>query len=38
MANILTNPVNICFGSMPVKSIASAACLVIESNTVTSNQ
>jgi hypothetical protein len=38
MVDILTNPVDICFGSMPVKSIAPAACLVIEGNTVTTNQ
>jgi hypothetical protein len=37
MADILANPVDICFGSMPVKSTAPVACLVIESNTVTSN-
>jgi hypothetical protein len=38
MTDILANPVDICFGSMPAKSTAPAACLVIESNTVTSNQ
>jgi hypothetical protein len=38
MADILANPVDICFGSMPAKSTAPAACLVIESNAVTSNQ
>jgi hypothetical protein len=38
MADILTNPVDICFGSMPVKSTAPAACLVIEGNAVTTNQ
>jgi hypothetical protein len=38
MADILANPVDICFGSMPVKSTTLAACLVIESNAVTSNQ
>jgi hypothetical protein len=38
MADILANPVDICFGSMPAKSIAPAAFLVIESNAVTSNQ
>jgi hypothetical protein len=37
MANIIANPVDICFSSMPAKSTATAACLVIESNTVTSN-
>jgi hypothetical protein len=31
-------PVDICFGSMLAKSTAPAACLVIESNVVTSNQ
>jgi hypothetical protein len=38
MADILANPADICFGSMPAKSTALAACLVIESNAVTSNQ
>jgi hypothetical protein len=38
MADILANPIDICFGSMPAKSTALAACLVIESNAVTSNQ
>jgi hypothetical protein len=38
MANILDNLVDICFGSMPVKSTTPAACLVIKSNAVTSNQ
>jgi hypothetical protein len=38
MADILTNPVDICFGSMPVTSTAPVACLVIEGNTVTTNQ
>jgi hypothetical protein len=38
MADILTNPVDICFSSMPAKSSTPAACLVIESNAVTSNQ
>jgi hypothetical protein len=38
MADILANPVDICFGSMPAKSTAPAACLVIEGNTITSNQ
>jgi hypothetical protein len=38
MANIIANPIDICFGSMPAKSTAPAACLVIESNAVTSNQ
>jgi hypothetical protein len=30
MANILANPVDICFGSMPATSTAPAACLVIK--------
>jgi hypothetical protein len=38
MADILANPVNICFGSMPAKSTIPAACLVIEGNTVTTDQ
>jgi hypothetical protein len=38
MADILANPVDICFGSMPVTSTAPAACLVIKGNTVTTNQ
>jgi hypothetical protein len=38
MADILANPVDICFSSMPAKSTTPAACLVIESNVVTSNQ
>jgi hypothetical protein len=38
MADILTNPIDICFGSMPAESTAPAACLVIKSNTITSNQ
>jgi hypothetical protein len=38
MVDILANPVDICFGSMLAKSTAPAACLVIKSNTVTSNQ
>jgi hypothetical protein len=38
MADFLANPVDICFGSMSVKSTAPAACLVIEGNTVTTNQ
>jgi hypothetical protein len=37
MADILANPVDIFFGSMPTKSTALAACLVIENNAVTSN-
>jgi hypothetical protein len=38
MTDILANPVDICFGSMPVTSTAPAACLVIEGNAVTTNQ
>jgi hypothetical protein len=38
MADILTNPVDICFGSMPATSTAPAACLIIKGNAVTTNQ
>jgi hypothetical protein len=38
MADFLTNPVDICFGSMPTTSTAPAACLIIEGNAVTTNQ
>jgi hypothetical protein len=38
MANILANPVNIFFASMPAKSTTPAACLVIEGNAVTADQ
>jgi hypothetical protein len=38
MADILANPVNICFGSMSAKSNTPAACLIIESTAVTTNQ
>jgi hypothetical protein len=38
MADILANPIDICFGSMPATSTAPAACLVIEGNAVTTNQ
>jgi hypothetical protein len=38
MADILANPVDICFGSMPATSTAPAACFVIEGNAVTTNQ
>jgi hypothetical protein len=38
MADILANPINICFGSMPATSTAPAACFVIEGNAVTTNQ
>jgi hypothetical protein len=38
MADILANPVDICFGSMPATSTAPAAYLIIEGNAVTTNQ
>jgi hypothetical protein len=38
MEDILANPVDICFGSMPAKSTPPAACLVIEGNVVTADQ
>jgi hypothetical protein len=38
MADILANPVDICFGSMPATSTAPTACLVIEGNAVTTDQ
>jgi hypothetical protein len=38
MADILSNPVDICFCSMPAKSNTPAACLVIEGNAVTTDQ
>jgi hypothetical protein len=38
MVDILANPVDILFGSVPTTSTAPAACLVIEGNTVTTNQ
>jgi hypothetical protein len=38
MADFLTKPVDICFGSMSAKSTAPAACLIIEGNAVTTNQ
>jgi hypothetical protein len=38
MADILANPVDICFGSMLATSTAPAACLVIEGNAITTNQ
>jgi hypothetical protein len=38
MTDILTNPVDIYFGSMPTTSTAPAACLVIECNAVTTDQ
>jgi hypothetical protein len=37
MADIIANPIDIYFGSMPAKSTTPAACLIIESNAVTSN-
>jgi hypothetical protein len=38
MAEFLARPGNICFGLMPATSIALAACLVIEGNTVNSDR
>jgi hypothetical protein len=38
MAYFLTNPVDIRFSSMPAKSTAPTACLVIEGNTITTDQ
>jgi hypothetical protein len=38
MVDILANPIDIYFGSMPATSTTPAACLVIESNAVTTNQ
>jgi hypothetical protein len=38
MADFLANPVDICFGSMPMTSTAPAACLVIEGNAIVANQ
>jgi hypothetical protein len=38
MADILSNPVDICFGSIPATSTTPAACLTIEGNAVTTNQ
>jgi hypothetical protein len=38
MADILTNPVDICFGSMPEKSTTPVAYLVIKGNIVTTDQ
>jgi hypothetical protein len=38
MADILANPVDICFGSMPATSTTPAACLVIEGNAVIADQ
>jgi hypothetical protein len=38
MADILANPVDICFGSMLAKSTTPATCLVIEGKAVTTDQ
>jgi hypothetical protein len=38
MTEFLANPIVIYFGSMPTTSTAPAACLVIEGNTITTNQ
>jgi hypothetical protein len=38
MADILANPLDICFNSMPAASTNPAACLIIEGNTVTADQ
>jgi hypothetical protein len=38
MVDILANPVDICFGSMPVASTTPDACLIIEGNVVTADQ
>jgi hypothetical protein len=38
MADFVADPVDICFGLMPVTSTAPVACLVIEGNAVTTNQ
>jgi hypothetical protein len=38
MADFLANPVDIRFGSMPAKSTAPTACLVIEGNAVSTDQ
>jgi hypothetical protein len=38
MADILANPIDIFFGSMPTTSTTPAACLIIEGNEVTTNQ
>jgi hypothetical protein len=38
MADFLSNPIDVCFGSMPVTSTAPATCLVIEGNAVITNQ
>jgi hypothetical protein len=38
MVDILANPVDICFGSMSATSTTPAAYLILEGNTVTTNQ
>jgi hypothetical protein len=38
MVDILANPIDICFGLMPVKSTTPTTCLVIEGNAVTADQ
>jgi hypothetical protein len=38
MADFLTNPISICFGSMPAEPTVPAAYIVIEGNTVTFHQ
>jgi hypothetical protein len=38
MADFLANPVDIYFGSVPATSTSPATCLVIEGNTITTNQ
>jgi hypothetical protein len=38
MADILSNPVDICFSSMPAKSTTPVVCLIIEGNAVTADQ
>jgi hypothetical protein len=38
MADILANPVDICFGLMPATSTTPAACLVIEGNAATADE
>jgi hypothetical protein len=38
MADFLANPVDICFGSVPLTSTAPATCLVIKGNVVTTHQ
>jgi hypothetical protein len=38
MEDLLANPIDIRFGSMPAESIATAACLVIEGNAISTDQ